>query len=134
MKNLGLVLALALAACAPFRYYPLPVSTGEARATFAPIATAASDMGLKFWRWDDSVGVQVDPELRVSYMFDASNNYVMCVQLMHKAPPGGVEQTIARGKQVGDEIWRRAMALRPAPVVQIVVPPPDPAVQINVGR
>jgi len=134
MKKLGLALVLALAACAPFRYYPLPVSSGEARSTFAPIATAASDMGLKFWRWDDSVGVQVDPEIRVSYMFDASNNYVMCVQLMHKNPPAGVDATIAHGKQIGDDIWHRAMALRPAPAVQVVVPVMQPAVQVNIGR
>jgi hypothetical protein len=138
MRTVFLALVVALSACAPFHYYPLPVSSGEARATFAPITVAANEMGLRYWKWDDSVGVQVDPEIRLSYMFDASNDYVLCVQLKHKDPPGGVQAALAKGKQIGDEIWRRAMALRPALPVQVMMPlaQPDvqPGVQVNIGR
>ena len=126
--------ALLLVACTPFRYFPLPVSSGEARSTFAPIATAASDLGYKFWRWDDSISFQATPYERVSYMFDASNNYVMCVQLKSKDVPGGVEASFAEGKAKGDEVWQRAMALRPAPQPAVIVVPATPGIQINIGR
>ena len=137
-KKIGFTLAMTaflIIGCMPFRYYPLPVSAGEARSTFAPIATAASNLGYKFWRWDDSVSFEPDSLTRISYMFDASGDYVMCVELKNKDVPGGVDAAFARGKSKGDRVWQRAMALRPAPApVQIVVPPPQPAVQININH
>lgn len=126
---------LALGACTPFKYYPLPVSSAEARATFAPIATAASNAGYKQWRWDDSVSFEPDAVTRVSYMFGASGEYVMCVSIKDKNVPGGVEAAFAVGKQKGDEIWNQAMALRPgAPAMPGIVQQPQPNVQINITR
>jgi hypothetical protein len=130
-----LFFAVFLIGCMPFKYYPLPVSAGEARATFAPIATAASNHGYKQWRWEDSVSFEPDAFTRVSYQFDVSGNYQMCVILKDKNPPGGVEAAFAAGKQKGDEIWNEAMALRPAPPPPPVqyVSPPQPGVQININ-
>jgi hypothetical protein len=126
-------LLLSLAGCGSFRYYPLPVSAVEARATFAPIATAASQLGYKQWRWDDQVAFEPSSLLRVTYMFDASGDYVMCVTVKDKNVSGGLDRAFAEGKRKGDEVWARAMALRPAPAVVIVpVVQPEPAVQINI--
>ena len=134
-----LVLAvLALGACAPFRYYPLPVSPGEARATFAPIATAASNLGYHYWQHPDQVTVEPDAKTRLAFMFDASGNYVMCVTFQSKDNIGDVETALAQGKAQGDDLWNRAMELRrataPAPVQYIEVPAPPPGIQINIGR
>jgi hypothetical protein len=137
MKKVAVLGALTgLAACAPFRYYPLPVSAAEARSTFAPIATAASNLGYKQWQWEDSVSFEPDPLTRVTYMFGAGEQtYVMCVTLKSKNVPGGLEAAFAAGKAKGDDVWQRAMALRPPPAVQYVVPEaPAPAVQINIQR
>jgi hypothetical protein len=132
---LGLLL-FGLSGCMPFRYYPLPVSAAEATATFAPIATAASNLGYRFYRWPDSVTVEPDLTTRITYMFDASHDYVMCVMLKEKSvkdAPGGLEAAFAAGKAKGDDIWARAMALRPPAAVQYVVPAPQPGVQININ-
>jgi hypothetical protein len=119
----------------PFKYYPLPVSAAEARSTFAPIATAASNLGYKYGQWDDSVSVEPDPTTRITYMFGASGNYVMCVTIKDKNVPGGLDAAFAAGKRKGDDIWNQAMALRPAPApVLIVAPDPQPAVQININH
>lgn len=126
--------ALLLVGCTPFRYHPLPASSIEARSTLAPISTAASDLGYKFWRRDDSVSFQATPSERVSYMFDASGNYVMCVQLNSKDVPGGVDVAFVDGKAKGDEVWQRAMALRPAVIQPAVIVVPTPGVQIDIGR
>jgi hypothetical protein len=112
-RSILLALAgLALVGCMPFRWYPLPVSSGEARATFAPIATAASNMGYRFYQHDDRVIVEPDAATRIDYTFDASGNYAMCVMLKDKSAPGGVDAGFAAGKAKGDAVWSRAMALR----------------------
>jgi len=135
-----LVLALgclALVGCMPFRWYPLPVSAGEARATFAPIATAASNMGYRFYQHDDRVIVEPDAATRIDYTFDAGGNYAMCVMLKDKNAPGGVDAAFAAGKAKGDEVWNRAMALRASTspgAVMTAPPPPAPAVQINISH
>ncbi len=129
--------ALALVGCMPFRWYPLPVSAGEARATFAPIATTASNLGYRFYQHDDRVIVEPDAATRIDYTFDASGNYAMCVMLKDKNAPGGVDAAFAAGKAKGDDVWNRAMALRAAtsPGAPVLAPPPpQPTVQINVGR
>ncbi|HEX9103327.1 MAG TPA: hypothetical protein VF997_14040 [Polyangia bacterium] len=128
---------LALVGCMPFHWYPLPVSAGEARATFAPIATAASNMGYRFYQHDDRVIVEPDAGTRIDYTFDASGNYAMCVMLKDKNPPGGADAAFAAGKAKGDDVWNRAMALRAAtsPGAPALAPPaPQPAVQINISH
>lgn len=127
---------LALVGCMPFRWYPLPVSSGEARATFAPIATAASNMGYRFYQHDDRVIVEPDAATRIDYTFDASGNYAMCVMLKDKNAPGGVDAGFAAGKAKGDDVWNRAMALRASttPAAPTVIAPPQPAVQINISH
>jgi len=129
---------LALLGCMPMAYYPLPVPVSEARATFAPIATAASNLGYKQWVWDDSVSFQADVYTRVAYMISATGTYVMCVMIKDKDVPGGVDAALASGKARGDEVWQRAMALRastmPPPAAVEVIAPPPPAVQINIGH
>jgi hypothetical protein len=125
--------ALALVGCMPFRFYPLPVSSGEARATFAPIATAASNLGYRFYQHDDRVIVEPDAATRIDYMFDASGNYAMCVMLKDKSAPR--EPAFAAGKAKGDEVWSRAMALRAStPPAPAMVAPPEPTVQINISH
>jgi hypothetical protein len=131
--------ALGLAGCMPFRFYPLPVSATEAHATFAPIATTASNLGYRFYQHADRVIVEPDPQTRIDYMFDVSGNYSMCVMIKDKNPSGGLDAAFAAGKAKGDDVWNRAMALRaatmPAPVYVVPPPPPaQPAVQINVSH
>ncbi len=135
-KFIGVVLLGCLAGCLPFKYYPLPVSAAEARSTFAPIATAASNLGYKQWQWPDSVSFEPDPVTRVTYMFGAGEStYIMCVTIKDKNMPGGLEAAFAAGKAKGDDVWQRAMALRPPPAVQYVAPEaPQPAVQINISH
>jgi hypothetical protein len=130
------VCAAALAGCMPFRFYPLPVPAAEAQLTFAPIATAASNLGYRYYQHPDRVIVEPDPFTRIDFMFDASGNYSMCVMLKLKEPPGGLDAAFAAAKAKGDDVWNRAMAMRPPTVVypQGVVVPPPPAVQINIGR
>jgi len=127
--------ALCLVGCMPFRFYPLPVSGAEARSTFAPIATAASNLGYRFYQHDDRVIVEPDARTRIDYMFDVRGNYAMCVMLKDKNVPGGLDAAFAAGKATGDDVWNRAMALRvPVAPAPVVVAPPAPAVQINIGR
>src|SRR5579862_3353733 len=114
MKKIVFALAAAaLAGCMPFRFYPLPVPAAEAHATFAPIATAASNMGYRYYQHPDRVIVEPDPFTRIDYMFDASGNYAMCVMLKAKDPPGGLDAAFAAAKAKGDDVWNRAMAMRP---------------------
>ncbi|MGZ3405520.1 MAG: hypothetical protein ACXVAN_03685 [Polyangia bacterium] len=132
---LAALVCLALVGCMPFRWYPLPVSSGEARATFAPIATAASNLGYRFYQHDDRVIVEPDAATRIDYTFDASGNYAMCVMLKDKN--ASRDEAFAAGKAKGDDVWNRAMALRAsttpaAPTV--VVAPPAPGVQINISH
>jgi hypothetical protein len=130
-----LAFALALVGCMPFRFYPLPVSAGEAHATFAPIATAASNMGYRYYQHSDRVIVEPDDKTRIDYMFDVSGNYAMCVMLKDKNVPGGLDAAFAAGKAKGDDVWNRAMALRPPTVVQpAAIAPPAPTVQINISH
>jgi hypothetical protein len=128
---------LALVGCMPLRYYPLPVSAAEARATFAPLATAASNLGYKQWQWNDSMSFEPDPYTQVSYMVGPTGTYVMCVMIKDKNAPGGLDTAFAAGKAKGDDVWNRAMALRPSipmpPPVEFVAPPPSP-VQINISH
>jgi hypothetical protein len=132
-----LFVCLALFGCMPFRYYPLPVAAADARATFAPIATAASSLGYRYHQWPDRVIVEPDAHTRIDYMFDASGNYAMCVMLKDKNPSGGVDQAFAEGKAKGDDVWNRAMALRQttagAPLAA-APPPPAPTFQLNISR
>lgn len=121
----------------PFHWYPLPVSAGEARATFAPIATAASNMGYRFYQHDNRVIVEPDAATRIDYTFDASGNYAMCVMLKDKNAPGGVDAGFAAGKAKGEDVWNRAMALRAStsPAMPMTAPSPSqPTVQIHIGR
>lgn len=130
-----LALALALAGCMPFRFYPLPVSAGEAQATFAPIATAANNLGYRYYQHSDRVIVEPDDKTRIDYMFDASGNYAMCVMLKDARAPGGRDAAFAAGKAKGDDLWNRAMALRPPTVLQpAAAAAPAPRVQINISR
>ena len=138
-KRLALTLLLLVSGCMPFRYYPLPASAEEARSTFAPIATAASNLGYRAHQWPDRVVVEPDGHTRIDYMFDASGNYAMCVMLKDKPAEAQRDAAFAAGKRMGDELWTRAMALRmpvaAAPVVAAPPPaPPAPGVQINIGR
>src|SRR5260370_39790390 len=127
--------ALFVSGCMPFRFYPLPVSPAEAHATFAPIATAASNMGYRYYQHPDRVIVEPDATTRIDYMFDASGNYAMCVMLKDKNAPGGLDAAFAAGKAKGDDVSNRAMALRPpVAATPIVVAPPAPALQINIRR
>jgi len=130
--------ALFLSGCMPFRFYPLPVSAAEARDTFAPLATAASNLGYRYSQWPDRVTVLPDPATRIDYSFDAAGNYAMCVMIKDKNLPGGVEAAFAAAKAKGDELWNRAMDLRratmPAQVIVPVAAPPQTEVQINIGR
>src|SRR6185369_4935957 len=48
---------VALAGCAPFRWYQLPVAPDDAHATFTPIAMAASQLGYRYYIQDDRVVV-----------------------------------------------------------------------------
>ncbi len=129
-----IVVALSVAGCMPFKFYPLPVSAGEARATFAPLATAASNLGYKYWQWPDSLSFEPDGKTRITYTFDVSGNYVMYVLLKDKNIAGGLDAAFVAGKAKGDDLWNRAMALRPPPApAQIVVPAPQPAIQININ-
>ncbi len=131
-----LLACLLLGACMPFRFYPLPVSAAEAHATFAPLATAASELGYRYYQHADRVIVEPDALTRIDYMFDASGNYAMCVMLKDKNPPGGLDRAIAAGKAKGDEVWSRAMALRSAtaPAATVVMPQPPARVEISIGR
>lgn len=128
--------ALCLAGCMPFRFYPLPVSAEEAHATFAPLATAASNLGYRYYQHPDRVIVEPDAQTRLDYMFDASGNYALCVMLKGKPAPDAREAAFALGKAKGDDLWGRAMALRPSPAAwaPTVAAPPAPAVQINISR
>src|SRR4051812_43956850 len=96
------LLCLLATGCMPFRYYPLPVPPSEARATFAPIATAASEQGFRFYTWPDNISVIPDSTVRLTYMFDVSGNYVMCVTITDKNAAGDSESTLAAGKMKGD--------------------------------
>ena len=125
---------LALIGCMPFRFYPLPVSAAEAHETFAPIATAASNLGYRFYQHADRVIVEPDAATRIDYMFDASGNYAMCVMLKDKNPAGGVDRAFAAGKAKGDDLWNRAMALRPATAAAQPPAPPQPTFQLNVNH
>src|SRR5262245_36216129 len=95
MLMLALMLIAFLTGCMPFRYYPLPVSASEARSTVAPIATAASNLGYRYWRWDDSVSVEPDANTRITYMFNVSGNYIMCVTIKDKNISGGLDAAFA---------------------------------------
>jgi hypothetical protein len=127
---------LLVAGCMPFRFYPLPVAAAEARSTFAPIATAASNLGYRYHQWPDRVIVEPDARARIDFMFDVSGNYAMCVMIKDKNPPGGIERAIAEAKAKGDDVWNRAMALHAAvaPTATLAPPPPAPAVQVNISR
>lgn len=125
---------LVVAGCMPFRFYPLPVSAAEASSTFAPIATAASNLGYRFYQHPDRVIVEPDAHARIDFMFDASGNYAMCVMIKDKNPPGGIERAIAEAKAKGDDLWNRAMALRPATASTALPPPAPPGIQVNIGR
>ena len=123
----------------PFRFYPLPVSGADAHATFAPLATAASELGYRFYQHNDRVIVEPDRLTRIDYMFDVSGNYAMCVMIKDKNPPGGLDQAMVAGKAKGDVIWQRAMALRAATVGAPLAPPAAavvaPArVEISIGH
>jgi hypothetical protein len=134
VHKLLLVASLCLAGCASFRFYPLPVSSDEARATFAPIATAASNLGYRYYQHSDRVIVEPDDKTRIDYMFDASGNYAMCVALKEKVAPEALEAAFAAAKARGDEVWNHAMALRPAgfPARPGAAPPPQPTFQLNI--
>ncbi len=126
--------SLLLVGCMPFRFYTLPVSAAEASSTFAPLATAASNLGWRYYQHPDRVIVEPDALTRIDYMFDASGNYAMCVMLKDKN--ASLEAAFAAGKAKGDDLWNRAMALRvppPAPAVPVAAPP-QPTVQINISR
>ena len=132
-----LCLCLVLVGCMPFRLYPLPVSAAEAPATFAPIATAASNLGYRYHQWPDRVIVEPDGGTRIDYTYDASGHYAMYVMIKNKNPPEGLDAAFAAGKAKGDDVWNRAMALHPAgltaPTV-VVASPPQPGMQINISR
>jgi hypothetical protein len=130
------VASLCLAGCMPFRFYPLPVSAEEARSTFAPLATAASNLGYRYGQHADRVIVEPDDKTRIDYMFDASGNYAMCIALKDKPAPEAQEAAFAAAKARGDDLWNRAMALRPAPVARpvVVTSPPQPTLQINIAH
>jgi hypothetical protein len=127
---------LVVTGCMPFRFYPLPVSAADARATFAPIATAASNLGYRFYQHPDRVIVEPDARARIDFMFDASGNYSMCVMIKEKNPPGGVERAIAEARAKGDDLWSRAMARLPAAAstTTLIVPPPPARIEVNIGR
>ena len=132
------LLALFTAGCLPWRYYPLPVPASQARDTFAPIATAASEHGWKYYTWPDNVSVVPDRAARITFMFDVSNNYVMCVQITDKQAASDPEGALAAGKLQGDMIWARAMDLRRqtavAPVMMMDPVPAQPSVQIQISH
>jgi hypothetical protein len=134
--SFAIAFGLLLVGCMPFRLYPLPVSPSEARETFAPLATAASNLGYRFYQHPDRVIVEPDDLTRIDYTFDAGGNYAMYVTLKRKDVPGGLEGAFAAGKAKGDDVWARAMSLRVAPAAPVaaVPPPPSPTVQINFGR
>ncbi len=135
-QKLLLAACLCLAGCMPFRFYPLPVSAAEARATFAPIATAASHLGYQYYQHSDRVIVEPDDKTRLDYMFDASGNYAMCVMLKDKPAPEAREAAFAAARERGEELWNRAMALRTPgfPVPPGTAPPPQPTLQINIAH
>jgi hypothetical protein len=125
LKHSILVIAMCLGGCTTFRNYSLPIAAAEARSTLAPVALAAGQLGFQSWRWDDSVGVRVDAQTNLSYMFTPTNAYIVCVQLNGKLPRGGVEEALAAGKRTSDRIWERAMSIRVP--VQIRIPAAEPA-------
>jgi hypothetical protein len=130
-----LLVCLGLFGCMPFRNYPLPVSPGEARETFAPIATAASNLGYRAYQRPERVWVDVDATTALVYGFDASGNYTLYVMLRDKHPPGGLDAAFAAGKARADELWAHAMALRvPTAPPPVVVAPPQPTFQLNISR
>jgi hypothetical protein len=120
----------------PFHFYPLPVAAADAPATFTPIATAASNLGYRFYLHPDRVVVEPDARARIDFMFDASGNYSMCVMLKEKNPPGGVARAMAEAKAKGDDLWGRAMALRTAAASTpaAIAPPPPAGIEVNIGR
>jgi hypothetical protein len=129
----GLALAgLALAGCAPFRWYQLPVAPADAHATFTPIAMAASQLGYRYYIQDDRVVVEPDGKSRISYMFDAGNRYAMCITITDKNAP--LDAAFAEAKAKADDVFNRAMASAPRPAEATTVPPPAPAVQINISH
>jgi hypothetical protein len=131
-----LLLALAavvLVGCAPFRWYQLPVAPAEARSTFTPIAMAANQSGYHYYIQDDRVVVEPDAASRIAYMFDAGNRFAMCITIVDKNAP--LDEAFATAKAKADDVFSRAMAMRPpTPPPVVVVPPPQPGVQINISH
>ena len=118
-----------------YRVYPLPVSATEAPDMFPPIATAASNLGYLVYQQPNRVIVQPDENTKISYMIDNAGNFSMVVLIEKKDVPGGLDAAYAAGKLKGDDIWNRAVALRPGWVQR---PPPNapqaqPGVQININ-
>jgi hypothetical protein len=125
--------ALVLVGCAPFRWYQLPVAPADARATFTPIAMAASQSGYHYYIQDDRVVVEPDTQSRIAYMFDAGNRFSMCISITDKN--ASLEETFASAKAKGVDVFNRAMATRTAtPAPMVVMPPPQPGVQINISH
>lgn len=139
LLGLAVVALLSLPGCVQ-RWYPLPIPAAEAHLTFAPIHSVALELGYKTWLRQDGVQVNPDAMTRIDFAYDINHNYSMSVFISDKkaarAMQGGEEGALARGKQIGDDIFRRAIALRrataPFPAAAPVYADPPPPVQIQV--
>jgi hypothetical protein len=107
-KALPLALALfALAAsgCGSYRAHRLPMGVGEAKSSFAPLASCASEKGYEFHEFDDSVNIKTAPSTWVQFMIqnDAYNMVIIVDDKMVAAPE--LEGAFTTAKTEGDALW-----------------------------
>lgn len=105
------IFALTLSACGTYKTYRLPVAAHEAPATFAPIASAADELGLEYAELPTAINVRYDPHTWI-YFTIQNDAYNMVIAVGDEVPSDQAPARAAAAKQKGDELWALAMAKR----------------------
>jgi hypothetical protein len=110
------LLMIGLAATAPVgcgvsNRYVLPVSSGEADLYYPAIMSASQEMGVQPYLTNNGVQVRLKEGGWIYFMAQGRPTLEMIVAVPDQPD---VQERQRAGKQLGDAIWNRAMALRRA--------------------
>lgn len=119
--------ALAVSGCGAYRAHRLPMAVGEAKSSFAPLASCASEKGYEFHEFDDSVNIKTAEPTWVQFMIQNDAYNMVIIVDDKKVPAPELEAAFTTAKESGDALWACAKGHMGTGSVTPAIPSAPPA-------